>query len=433
MGPKLKLKLSDGASSIAKRSAKQGHVLIVDDEQANLDGLEAVLSRVYHVYQTCDPNEALRIAEEHKIDLIITDQRMPQMLGTELLQALSERDPSQVRILLTGYTDIEDLITCVNDGLLYRYLVKPWKAEELLATVAQGFDKLRTERALTEHMEQIKVEVEERRRAQQRLEDALMELQEAQDALIAQEQLKALGEMVSGVAHDFNNVLTPILAFSEELLEDWSESASLDDPMQLDALQGIHDAATDGTALINRLRAAYHPTFRLNTSKQVVPLKSLVQSALKLSLPRWDRSTGELLVEVEVDETLSVCGETSELRQALVNVICNALDATRERLEETPTDAPRRVTVKAYPFGSFVNLEVIDQANGMPLGVLAQCKQAFFSTKGVAGTGLGLHMVQETVKRHHGQLQISSQEGVGTTIKMKLPSGEQCALPPREE
>lgn len=422
MGSKLKLKLAEGTSSLTRRDIKRGRILIVDDEQANLDGLEAVLDRTYEVFQTTLPHEALQLSEQHQIDLIISDQRMPKMLGTELLQELSGRDPHQIRILLTGYTDIEDLITCVNDGLLYRYLVKPWKAEELLATVAQGFDKLNTERALSAHIEQIKVEIEERRRAQEQLEMTLVELQEAQDALIAQEQLKALGEMVSGVAHDFSNVLTPILAFSEELLEDLGGQSDPDREAQREALNGIHDAATDGAALIERLRSAYHPTFRAQSNAQVISLKLLTHSALKLSLPRWSRTIDELSVQIHIADELTVYGLISDLRQAIVNVISNALDAMKDRLDRAPSDAPLALTFKADSQAHLTVLEVIDQADGMPLAVLAQCKHAFFSTKGVAGTGLGLHMVQETVKRHRGQLHITSEEGVGTTIKIKLPS-----------
>jgi signal transduction histidine kinase len=115
---KIKLKLTSGGIALSRRNQKLGKVLLVDDEQANLDGLEAALSRSYEVFQTTDPQAAISLSRSHHIDLVITDQRMPQMLGTELLQQLCDEQPHQIRILLTGYTDAGDLIACINDGLL---------------------------------------------------------------------------------------------------------------------------------------------------------------------------------------------------------------------------------------------------------------------------------------------------------------------------
>jgi signal transduction histidine kinase len=79
------------------------------------------------------------------------------------------------------------------------------------------------------------------------------------------------------------------------------------------------------------------------------------------------------------------------------------------------------LTLKAFAQHEWIYIEVIDQADGMPPAVLAMCQKAFFSTKGSSGTGLGLHMVQETLKRHHGHLQIMSVEREGTTVRFKVP------------
>jgi CheY-like chemotaxis protein len=148
---KLKLNLTKASQHLKSRHSdnNQGHILLVDDEQENLDGLVALLKPAgYQVSYATHPEEALQIAQNHKVDLIISDQRMPVMLGTELLAAIKSYSPDNVRIILTGYTDINDLITCINNGLLYRYLVKPWNQEELLAVVSEGMKKIKIERTL---------------------------------------------------------------------------------------------------------------------------------------------------------------------------------------------------------------------------------------------------------------------------------------------
>jgi len=148
---KLKLNLSKGAQKLqTKRDVQsRGHILLVDDEPENLDGLQALLEgEGYQVSATTQPAEALEITQSTKVDLIISDQRMPMMLGTELLSAVKADSDDNVRVILTGHTDMNDLITCINNGLLYRYLVKPWRAEEVLSVVEQGMKKIRIERTV---------------------------------------------------------------------------------------------------------------------------------------------------------------------------------------------------------------------------------------------------------------------------------------------
>lgn len=148
---KLKLNLNKASQRLQakKPSGQKGHILLVDDEQENLDGLQALLeSEGYMVSSTTLPEEALKLTQNQKIDLIISDQRMPIMLGTELLSAIKSNSEDNVRVILTGHTDMNDLITCINNGLLYRYLVKPWRREELLSVVEEGMKKIKIERTI---------------------------------------------------------------------------------------------------------------------------------------------------------------------------------------------------------------------------------------------------------------------------------------------
>lgn len=423
---KLKLKLSGAKANLkARQDEATWSVLIVDDEPANLDGLEAVLDPFYHVYRAISGQLALEILEKHCVDLIITDQRMPGMLGTEFLQKAKERKENStdhLNILLTGYTDTEDLISCVNDGLLYRYLVKPWYPDELLSTVSQALDKIKIERQLKVQTEQLRIEVQQRRQAQQELEIALSELNEAQESLIAQEKLRALGEMVSGVAHDFGNLLTPVLSYSEELINELStEHPCLSQNEIMSNLEGIRDAAEDGAALIKRLRASYTAHSSSVEQRKHIHVNTLVKSAIKLALPRWPIGLEPPKVVIKVDDDLFVFAVMSELRQAVVNLIRNALDAMGESARHQP-DKELSLTIVAQQKATHMLLEIIDRGAGMSPGVLAQCQQAYFSTKGETGTGLGLAMVRRAIEGFQGTLSISSELGVGTTVSIKLPS-----------
>ena len=100
-------------------------IMIVDDEQANLRTLLRLFRQDYQVIVAESGAEALALLQQHEVALMISDQRMPQMTGIELMRKTVEVRPQMVKILLTGYTDISALIESINSGLVYRYLTKP--------------------------------------------------------------------------------------------------------------------------------------------------------------------------------------------------------------------------------------------------------------------------------------------------------------------
>jgi response regulator RpfG family c-di-GMP phosphodiesterase len=121
-------------------------LLIVDDETANLRLLERLFSKDFQCLTASSGLAAIRLLEQHDVAILISDQRMPEMTGIELLKRTARIRPHMVRILLTGYTDVEALVEAINSGLVYMYITKPWNNDDL---------KLRVNRAC-EHYEQNK-------------------------------------------------------------------------------------------------------------------------------------------------------------------------------------------------------------------------------------------------------------------------------------
>ena len=119
-------------------------IIVVDDEPSNLRVLERVFRHDYEVIAAESGEEALRLLDEHDAALLITDQRMPNMTGVELLKRTANIRPQMVRIILTGYTDVETLVEAINSGLVYKYVTKPWDNEELLLTVNRALKHYET-------------------------------------------------------------------------------------------------------------------------------------------------------------------------------------------------------------------------------------------------------------------------------------------------
>jgi len=110
----------------------------VDDEMPNLRLLERLFRRDYYCLTASSGPEAIKLLEQHDVAIILTDQRMPQMTGIELLKETSDMRPHMVRILLTGYTDVDALVEALNCGLVYMYVIKPWNNDDLKLRVSRA-------------------------------------------------------------------------------------------------------------------------------------------------------------------------------------------------------------------------------------------------------------------------------------------------------
>jgi len=131
------------------------NILYVDDEQNNLVSFKATFRMKYNVHIAISGEEAIKILHNQPIDIIITDQRMPNMTGVEFLESILEQYPDPMRILLTGYADLNAVIDAVNKGKIFHYLTKPWNEEELDMTIKRAYEVYtlrKDEKELTEKL-----------------------------------------------------------------------------------------------------------------------------------------------------------------------------------------------------------------------------------------------------------------------------------------
>lgn len=133
----------------------QVNILYVDDEQTNLFSFKASFRRDYNVFTASSGSEGLELINQHEFHILISDQRMPGMTGIEFFQKVKVSHPHPIRVLLTGYADINAVIDAINKGEVYRYVTKPWNTDEVKTIINNAFEifKLREEnRILTERL-----------------------------------------------------------------------------------------------------------------------------------------------------------------------------------------------------------------------------------------------------------------------------------------
>lgn len=128
-------------------------LLLIDDEERILRSLRMLFFSGYNVRMTTDPQEAIRILGAEKIHVVISDQRMPLMQGSELLRIARETSPATMRILLTGYSDMDASIASVNEGEVFRYLLKPWVGDEVRKVVAEAAAIAKASFAVQSHVQ----------------------------------------------------------------------------------------------------------------------------------------------------------------------------------------------------------------------------------------------------------------------------------------
>lgn len=122
---------------------KKINILYVDDEENNLISFKATFRIKYNISTAISGEEAKKVLAAKPIDIIITDQRMPNMTGVEFLESIIHDFPEPMRILLTGYADMNAVIEAINKGKIFHYLTKPWNEEELDMTIQRAYDVYR--------------------------------------------------------------------------------------------------------------------------------------------------------------------------------------------------------------------------------------------------------------------------------------------------
>jgi len=263
------------------------------------------------------------------------------------------------------------------------------------------------------------------------LRQACDDLRKSQQAVMQQERLRALGQMASGIAHDINNAISPVALYTESLLE---KEPGLSDRAR-NYLKTIQHAIDDVAATVSRMREFYRqrePQF----ATAPVAMNRLVQQVLDLTKARWNDMPQERGVMIHLrtewePDLPAVLGVESEIRDALTNLILNAVDSMSA--DGTLTLRTRVGTIDGQPGESGsrgVYVEVSDTGIGMDEDTRRRCLEPFFTTKGERGTGLGLAMVYGMVQRHRAQIEIDSTLGRGTTMRLIFPVVETPAASP---
>jgi signal transduction histidine kinase/CheY-like chemotaxis protein len=222
------------------------------------------------------------------------------------------------------------------------------------------------------------------------------------------EKLSALGELASGVAHDFNNTLAGILGRAQLLQR-------TDDPEKIRrGLDIIVKTAEDGAKTVKRIQDFARQ--RRDHNFHLVSIDQILTDASEITRPRWkncaEASNIHISLDVQIGSNAMVMGDDAELREVLVNMVFNAIDAMPEG---------GTLTLSTRTEGESVIIRIIDTGVGMYPEVRSRIFDPFFTTKGTAGLGLGLAVSFGIIRRHGGNIEVESHYGKGSEFRVTLP------------
>ncbi len=365
-------------------------LLVVDDEVDNGDALERIFRKKYNVFKATSGGDALKTLAEHpEISVIISDQRMPNMSGVQFLEKSLAIRPEAVRILLTGYTDLESVIAAVNTGQIYRYVTKPWDPQDLSIAVDRAF---------------------ERYQLQTELKQKNISLQKALEELKTLDRAKSHFMVLIG--HELKTPLTTLISFAELLKEsnlDPDQSRYLDRVMK--GAGRLKEIVFD----VLELMSAEAGTLPVNIS--TVRLQDIADGLVR----EFKALAEQRGIAFSLDcSDVTVTSDPEILRKIFRRIIHNALKFGDENstiaLVARP-EGPKEVLCMFQNRGPALSEDVIER-------VLKPFQLNENIMNHSQGLGLGLSLCQALLGQLGSNLQIDSEPPVvKVSFKIRNPTG----------
>lgn len=362
-------------------------ILCVDDEKDNIEALERLFRKKFNVLKATSAKEALHILDENlgPVAVIITDQRMPEMTGVEFLEKTLGTHPDTLRMLLTGYTDLESVIAAVNKGQIYRYLTKPWDPVDLVNTVDQACERYT-----------LGIELKEKN---QQLSNAIQELKTLD---------QAKSNFMILINHELKTPLTSILNFAALLKE-----TKLDTD-QNQYLQRIVTATDRLKSLVEDvLLIMKSETNQLRLDKQLISAKT-TEPWITDDLQKVMRQKNISLTENLSDKEFFA--DRRLFTQIIQRLIHNAVKYGNPG---NPIEISSEVTSQGLTF------KITNQGSQIPTEVLKKIFQPFYIDENImnhsTGFGLGLTICKSLLKLHGSDLNVQNQmNGVCASFTIPL-------------
>lgn len=353
-------------------------VLYLDDEENNLKSFKAAFRREYDIYTAVTSEKAFEIVKTIKPHVIFSDQRMPVTSGVEFFNAIRQVFPDPVRILVTGYTDVNDIIDAINKGHIYRYITKPWSEPEIKVAIDNAYDLFQTRKALDLKMEELEKSNHE------------------------------LNRFIYSASHDLRAPVASALGLIRVARHEVKDGEALE---YFDKLENTtKELDTFVSNIID-----YYKNSRHKDIMEELSFDDLMEDVLEIV--KSHLGSADALIDTEIDQMNSFKGDPYRIRIILSQLISNAIKFKKEDQEQA------RIKVRVNSDFDEARIEVEDYGVGILKEHMHKVFQIFFKSGDKrSGSGIGLYIVKEALDKMGGSIAVESKPGDGTLFSIKIPN-----------
>ena len=379
-------------------------LLVVDDEPDLVQSLKDLLRFDYRVLGATRASEGLRIVANEDVQVVMSDQRMPEMSGVEFLSCLRQSHPDLVRLLFTAFSDLKAVTDAINQGSVYRYITKPFEADELKTVLRQAVEhyNLQAERR------RLLIEVQEANRLLQKANGELLEANELKRAFIRV------------ASHELRTPLTVVMGLSE-LARDRSTITGPEKGW----FEQIHRSSQRLNQRVDQMVTLMQTEhFERPLVRQYVPFADLANRAAQEALTFASQRKQNLIADIP-DDLGTIFVEPEKIQDAIVQLLMNAIKFTPDG---------GTIELSAARLGDFAEIRVKDDGQGISAESLPHIFDPFFTKFDVShhrsgtyefntsGLGLGLPVVKAFIEMHGGSVSVESKPGAGTLFRFTVPA-----------
>lgn len=352
-------------------------VLYIDDEENNLQAFKASFRRLYEIYTANSAAEGLKILQSVNIQVILADQKMPNTTGVEFFKSITETFPDPIRILLTGYTDIEALADAINHGDIYRYITKPWNDLELHNSIKNAYDAYRA-----------KID----------LRNKITELEKTNDEL---------NRFIYSISHELRAPLVSVIGIVNLVkMENLYHSSG--------EYWGLVESCSNKLDYYIQKTLQYYKNNKTQSEESLIEFKPLATEIIDL----YAYANRETQFTVNVNQPVPFKGDLFRIEVIMGNLISNAIKYQKVNEPNKKVNIDIEVTTES------VKITITDNGVGILNDHLEKIFTQFFKSKNNHGSGLGLFIVKEALNKINGRIAVSSSIDYGTTFKITIPNAK---------
>ena len=372
-------------------------ILIIDDEQDNLDYLQAELERKLDVSLAIGGSEGIARFGEKNFDLVLTDVRMAGIDGIQVLKTIKQMSPGCEVLLMSGFSDLDAVISAMNEGA-FAFVTKPIMKAILLSRIDHAIAVVQAHENQTEVMRELK-------------QNLLVQSRFAQ-------KLSALAAMSGGVAHELQQPLSGISMFSATVKKMVEQGREIEAEFLIEIMGKIEKQVDRARDVIDHMREFSSGKESLATKR--LNLSEAVTRALDLF--RLQLHTHRIALQIDIPAELEIDADQNRLEQVVVNLVSNAKDSiilsAADRAEPADQD---KIHILGQKENGRVVMDVIDTGCGVPDSMADRLFDPFVTTKTeMGGSGLGLFICRSVLDDFAASIELLHTGKQGSTFRVQF-------------